>query len=610
MLSDNAEKSRNPLKKAMRRRNAKTVQFAAPTYVEASDYDYSSDEDESHMIEPYAAASQTESSTHEEAEPEAEEGKAEPKDSHAEGRSSTSSQRASFDREQAATAAQALAEAGIIGDDTAKIAPKLVDKTGEIHSLDVSKNDILTPIPEAAPLKSPKRTRNTDSFLKDDSQETRKITLTPGLLRDESKAQSESSQKSSMESLTKSISPPEQPKKESKEKKKEVKKGGMLSGLFKSKKKDKKNKDDGTDAADAEKVSLDRESPRPSPMTSGKTSPVEKIPVSHQMIEAARSLQPTQPKEKTQVVPADSSNYFIAELEGSEAAYEMGPGVDDPPIQPRAGSRQGDAKASNPLSPITNPITSILKTGEGAEKPKKAKRSKKRVELDDFDSPENELTENPFESRSNSAAGERLSESPVEISSNAFMHGTDIIHIPQPGDADEESEEESDGPGSLTSSPSIIEHPAEPLEVEDHLTEDSDPTPTARSPQTSTTPVGGEVQSSATTTKRTNNAATSTPNRNLSTDSNITTSSNLLSPLSPSTPQSWNDDSLRAWLEDGSEVRDMLVLIHDKTGVTPAPPDHPLMSDLFVQQRRGVQDMMGQLDGLLGSYLQRKGVRL
>lgn len=39
------EKSKNPLKKAMRRRNAKTVQFTAPTYVEASDYDYSSDEE-------------------------------------------------------------------------------------------------------------------------------------------------------------------------------------------------------------------------------------------------------------------------------------------------------------------------------------------------------------------------------------------------------------------------------------------------------------------------------------------------------------------------------------------------------------------------------------
>jgi hypothetical protein len=46
MLGDNPEKSKNPLKKAMRRRNAKTVQFAPPVYVEASDIDYSTDEDE------------------------------------------------------------------------------------------------------------------------------------------------------------------------------------------------------------------------------------------------------------------------------------------------------------------------------------------------------------------------------------------------------------------------------------------------------------------------------------------------------------------------------------------------------------------------------------
>lgn len=55
MLGDNPEKTRNPLKKAMRRRTAKTVQFAAPTYVEASDYDYSSDEEDG-MIDPYSGA--------------------------------------------------------------------------------------------------------------------------------------------------------------------------------------------------------------------------------------------------------------------------------------------------------------------------------------------------------------------------------------------------------------------------------------------------------------------------------------------------------------------------------------------------------------------------
>lgn len=46
MLGDNLEKPKNPLKKAIRRRNAKQVQFTAPTYYEASDIDYSTEEDE------------------------------------------------------------------------------------------------------------------------------------------------------------------------------------------------------------------------------------------------------------------------------------------------------------------------------------------------------------------------------------------------------------------------------------------------------------------------------------------------------------------------------------------------------------------------------------
>ena len=45
MLGDGAEKSKNPLKKAMRRRITKAVQFTAPTYVEASDYDYTTEEE-------------------------------------------------------------------------------------------------------------------------------------------------------------------------------------------------------------------------------------------------------------------------------------------------------------------------------------------------------------------------------------------------------------------------------------------------------------------------------------------------------------------------------------------------------------------------------------
>src|SRR5687767_14016258 len=46
MLCDQAEKSRNPLKSALKRKKAKTVQFAGNTYVDPSDVEYSSEEEE------------------------------------------------------------------------------------------------------------------------------------------------------------------------------------------------------------------------------------------------------------------------------------------------------------------------------------------------------------------------------------------------------------------------------------------------------------------------------------------------------------------------------------------------------------------------------------
>lgn len=52
MLGDTIDKTKNPLKKAMRRRTEKRVTFTAPTYVEPSDYEFSSDEETGDDISP------------------------------------------------------------------------------------------------------------------------------------------------------------------------------------------------------------------------------------------------------------------------------------------------------------------------------------------------------------------------------------------------------------------------------------------------------------------------------------------------------------------------------------------------------------------------------
>lgn len=650
MLSDNAEKSRNPLKKAIKRRNAKTVQFAAPTYVEASDNDYSSDEEESGMVEPYAQTMESDKAQQDGQEPEGEaRPSSEARTSHDDNHRLSTSSRDSFDREQAATLVQ--------GTEEPQLSPKLVDKT------------------EAAPLKSRKGTpRNTDSFLKDDSIETRKITLTPGLLREDGStksASSESARNTSMESLVKTTSPPEQGGKKDgkKEKEKKEKKQGMLSGLFKSKKKekDRKSKEDMLES-DAEKASNEysRDSPRASPAPSGRSSPSQQSPgltqvtpgltidTRRQEVQGRQSSQrgkltkappsavspnrsparedkPVQqqpaPQEEArsaqQPQPQDQKSDFVAELQGSEAAFEMA-AVDD--IATQSVPAQAPTQKEGPLSPLTN----ILKSS--GDKPAKAKRSKQRVELDDFDSPADEDSPNPFKeqeerarklsSEDNGGENGSLDDSPVEMSSNAFMHGTDSIHIPMPGQfepdaedsdgSDEQEDRQKDGQderereNSLTSSPSLIEHPSSSSNNETETeaeAETDEHTPPLLSKSVTSASNSGSADDDPTPTGPRSPSQTATP---LSRAIDSVTKDH---PQQDEEDQPWSDAALRAWLEDGSEVRDMMVLIHDKSGVQPVGPEHPLMQGLFVEERKGVGRMMGELDGLLEGFLRGRGIR-
>ena len=673
MLGDNPEKTRNPLKKAMRRRTAKTVQFAAPTYVEASDYDYSTD-DEDAMIDPYSTdmEPQQEQVSDRGPPPEVEERNApEEANVHATRRFSGESIGGGKASMESSASKVSMDSKRSSMDD----GPKLVDRS------------------EAAPLKSRKGTpRNADSFLKDESIETRKISLTPGLLRDDtaSKAGStESARTSSFEALVKTPSPQEdRSKRDSKDKKKdkkaEKKQGGMLSGLFKSKKKDKKlvaARDEG-EVSDMEKDSaeLSRSSNSPQGSTtaiSGNVSPVERMnagPMSADNRAQARAkLQKTQPSDNVRVMsPVEEpphqappvqqqpqqqqqqqhyyppSGGFIAELEGDNAAYEMSTGQErnvahqtteslpTPPAQEK----------SNPLSPIA----SILRTGSttGEPKPKKAKRSKQRVELDDFDEePEDDdQGPNPFleqEERSRQASQEsdRLSASPVEIlSPNAgtFMHGTESIHIPQMNvDSDEEDDlEEEAGPSkhsdnsSAATEPSLIEKPSE--QPSDQVRgkdspakdfEDSDSTPTVQTPQsTITTSASKPVEASeitraiptrTTTDSHSNDSLPSTDDDAVSSTATVETPISS-SPQQPSAPQhhEWDDVNLRSWF-DTDDVKDMLAIIHHSKTDPDADPDapyveHPAIAGLYDEPRRGVENMMTELDGMLGDLLRRRGV--
>jgi hypothetical protein len=444
-----------------------------------------------------------------------------------------------------------------------------------------------------------------------------------------------------MESLEKSASPPDKSKDD---RKKKEKKPGMLSGLFKSKKKDKKNKNSVDEDSDIEKLSTElarqstsSDTPKVSPierstqlaalepksrgkLQKSQTGPVTIAPAADSIVATAPApaaapvaAPPSAPVQKPIVLPVaqrqiedHSPMSFIAELEGSavEAPIQRDAELRQQP--PRNGSER--SLGSLTLSSITHKMRHT--DSQDHPKPKKAKKSKSRVELDDFDSDE----ENHSETQAQDLEGPN----------NAFMHGTEMVHIPTNlGDESlldgKELNEDKGGEDSSvwTSSPSIIATPEASLE-EPH--EEQKHAPESHVQDDETTPLASTRQSTASTPQTPLASpplrrAPSPPQRASSaTPSNDSSARMSPSPISTRSPAStagtlntWSDASLRAWL-DGAEndVRDMLVIIHDKTSVVPVTRDHPLMAGLFSSESRRIAGLQDELDGLFGNWLARK----
>jgi len=207
-------------------------------------------------------------------------------------------------------------------------------------------------------------------------------------------------------------------------------------------------------------------------------------------------------------------------------------------------------------------------------KPVKAVKAKERMQIDDFDSspeaevaplaslqypeslkhsepPQREAPQQPEEPEEpkprTESANDRLSESPVQVSP---IHAVDPP--PLAGTAgDTSSQEEPSMSMSTSSTPELVEAPHE------ESTQEEERTPTST------------IQSS-------HSAPT------------------------------WSDASLRTYLEDDTEIRDLLVVVHDKSDVKPVGPDHHVVQNLCKEENRRLGEMSTRLDNLLQDLLARK----
>lgn len=554
MLGDQAEKTKNPIKIAIRRRNAKNVSFAPPTYVEASDVDYSTDEEDSDEIF-YGQNAQQEPSTDQHAQkPEEDEVKTvEPLKPRAELRE------VKADPTETETN---RADGSLNSSDTARTSDDFFD--GKVESK--SRNGTV---------------RNTDSFFKDDSVETRKITLTPNLLRDDSSTSTRTSNDSkelksrpSLDKLEKDATVEKvKDKKDRKDKKEKDKKPGMLSGLFKRKEKKSKMIDDEIDELMAGKQSNEasRTSPAPSKdsddvaifeeqQSSGPTQDVQRQPSKLQKQprpETSPSRKTGQSREQKRTEPLQVPAPERAPAANSVQAPSMR--LVQPESVREASSQQQRTttpETSRGQTPTQTPqkdqktgtISKILRSassGNSDPKPVKARKARNRVELDDFDTtPEDSPDEEPVQTPSkqiqrpipgsfpdsyistpaNERANptqDRLSESPVHVSPISPPQS-----YPPPLMVDNSSQEEPASPVSSVS-PDLID----PEEV-------------------------GEKKGGSSTTSTT-----------------------------------WSDSQLRTFFDDDGDIRDLLVVVYDKSGVVPAGPDHPITGNLFKEENAKLADI-------------------
>ncbi|CAN9236747.1 unnamed protein product [Alternaria alternata] len=533
MLGDTAEKSKNPLKKAMRRRNAKTVQFAPPTYVEASDYDYSSDEGEGELF-----------------------GGPEPKQ---------------LQQQQAATQDGDAAQ-----EENLQVQPLKVNgakKDGQ------TEGDARSSSEESAK-RSEDRERGSEDAV--DRPLHRKslalITLTPNLLRDDSSTSTTGSRERgpSLESLEKNGFAD----KVKDDKKKKEKKSGMLSGLFKRKDRKGKGAQDSMDSDIEKPEEADRSSPQSKPSDElAERSSAEQVTAPAPLRQLSkpkvhRSHRDDSPQKTKGILKTESPTELSAEpdeldsVDNQPAAQQatstmrlVSPEQDETSKSTTEDQTRSPDSTSNTTS-SRNPFSNIMKPQqEGEVKREKVTKAKQRVQLDDFDSDE---SSDPFadpdardkqgETENVESTG-RLSESPVHVSAaDAQPLQKEIV-------ADREKESESHhAPGLTTRHRPRIVHlnpgrssPSRPAPIP---TKDREPSP----------PVSAE--------------------------------STMLS--------AWSDASLRAYLDDGSEIRDMLVVINDTTGVVPVGRDHPLMKDYLAEETKTMQGLSGELDRLLNGLMEKR----
>jgi hypothetical protein len=534
MLGDNSEKSKNPLKKAMRRRNAKNVTFTAPTYIEASDVDWSTEDeiDDGDSLIDAGEIIRDGDDLHDE-----------PNDDIV-----VEPLRPKSNRDKVTDESENLEEtqqSGSTSPEKQRSSQELFEAASE-PTVSRSRNGTV---------------RNTDSFFKDDTVETKKISLTPNLLRDEVSSGGLSSEtkegRGSFDNIDKALGANDKGRDD---KKRKDKKPGMLSGLFK--RKDKRSKSAEDESEEPEKVSgeLSRTSPIPKTSSESVSSP-ESRPAKGNPAQK----QTTKPQKQTLPVTSPAKQ---AVQNGSNA-----------PVTVESGDK-------------------VLTKGK-----QKTDTIRQVVSEDD------DILPQPTRAMVSEDAGDDIL-SPVDtIDSSAKQDPEDVIARDATIERVEFQHEERQSPYDriVPLQPSVTSQPQRSPQKQENSYLDRRPqSPASVSPVEAGAPPG--LQTDLSSPKDYSVSPISppiSPVENASESKGIDTVVSPMDRLSAETP-TWSDASLRSYLDDENDIRDLYIIVHDSSNIPPAGPEHPITGSLFKEESRRLKEMSSQLDMMLADWVGRR----
>ncbi|KID62297.1 SH3 domain containing protein, partial [Metarhizium hybridum] len=560
MLGDQAQSKKSSFKSMRRRR--KTVTFADPTYVDYSDFDYSTDDED--IEELFGSQTNTQ-----------------------------------HQKEQQQDKQNGAEDA--ITDETAKVEPLKTRPSNEEKVATESVKDVRTDDddirsseesidekPEGPSRSRNGTVRNTDSFFKDESVETKKITLTPNLLRDDNtpRQSSDSTTKdarsgSSLDKMDRElVSDKEKKKMKDKDKKDKDKKPGGLRGFFSRKDKKKTSEDDDesfgkrsmdtmSESRDSEDRSLeeplspDRAASQRQPSKLQKSAPSNKAAgVVQKSVELSSYLAEGRTNDVSSVPPASMR---LVDPDTNEAQ--------DEPVnqtQTRDASRERSASSAGQKEEKSVMSKLVPSRSAGDPKPQKTVKAKMRMELDTSDSSE---LEEAHTVRPNAASGALAEPEHRNQTDQPTRSRVDNSQTPTTAGAARAQQSPIDQTleRNGSSSPANASNP--PALMVDTSSPEGD------SPEASPSP---EPEETVDDVARESSSASS------------------------GKEGAWDDTKLRAFFDESDHIRDLLAVVYDKTNVEPAGIDHPVVGGLFREQNAKLAEITTQLDNMLGDWLARK----